>query len=67
MMGNIRGFDNERGAVSVDGEVVSGYLGIDIMPYSVTLMGVAVSWSDGGMDYIEGDSRGELDAFHWEL
>ena len=61
--GRAGGFENRRDMISVDGEVFSAYIGMDIRPHSSLLVGVAASWNIGEMNYMnDEEDSGEVDA-----
>ena len=61
--GNVSGFEGQSAnQLTLDGEVVSGYLGLDYRWGTDTLLGVAVSHSQGDIDYEETETgAGELE------
>ena len=61
--GNVSGFEGQSAnELTLDGEVVSGYLGLDYRWGTDTLLGVAVSHSTGDIDYEETETgAGELE------
>ncbi len=61
--GNVSGFEGQSAnELALDGEVVSGYLGLDYRWGTDTLLGVAVSHSQGDIDYEETETgAGELE------
>ena len=61
--GNVSGFKGQSAnELALDGEVVSGYLGLDYRWGTDTLLGVAVSHSTGDIDYEETETgAGELE------
>ena len=61
--GNVSGFEGQSAnELALDGEVVSGYLGLDYRWGTDTLLGVAVSHSTGDIDYEETETgAGELE------
>ena len=61
--GNVSGFEGQSAnQLTLDGEVVSGYLGLDYRWGTDTLLGVAVSHSTGDIDYEETETgAGELE------
>ena len=61
--GNVSGFEGQSANdLALDGEVVSGYLGLDYRWGTDTLLGVAVSHSTGDIDYEETETgAGELE------
>ena len=65
--GSISGFEGQpRDGLDLDGELVSGFLGLDYRWGTDTLLGVAVSHSQGDIDYGEID-YGEADNGPGEL
>ena len=61
--GSVSGFEGQSANdLALDGEVVSGYLGLDYRWGTDTLLGVAVSHSQGDIDYEETETgAGELE------
>ena len=61
--GNVSGFKGQSAnELALDGEVFSGYLGLDYRWGTDTLLGVAVSYSTGDIDYEETETgAGELE------
>ena len=59
--GRVSGFGNRAQGVAVDGDVLGGYVGLDLRPRADTVLGVALSWQDGAVTYQEATQGGEMD------
>ena len=59
--GSASGFDGERGSIGLDGNVYSGYLGMDMQVRENILLGAALAHSSGEIDFAQGPAEGEVE------
>ena len=60
--GRARFSGRAAGDMEIEGEVFSGYVGVDARVHDDLLVGVALSHSEGEMSYTMGEERGGMDA-----